>query len=112
MRWPKRGEIWHLDLNPTAGQEQQGSRPVLIASHEDFNRLGLVLVCPITQGGNQSRFAGFAVSLMGAGTKTLGVVMCNQMRTIDIAARRGKFVERTPEAVINEVLAKLQVIID
>jgi mRNA-degrading endonuclease toxin of MazEF toxin-antitoxin module len=43
MRWPKRGEIWMADLNPTAGREQQGLRPTLVVSQEEFNRSGLCL---------------------------------------------------------------------
>lgn len=112
MRWPKRGEIWLADLNPTAGKEQQGLRPVMVLSQQDFNRSGLVLICPITQGGNQARFAGFAISLMGSGTKTQGVVMCNQPRTVDLISRRGKFIELAPEFVIDEALARVRVIVD
>lgn len=96
MRRPKRGEIWQVNLNPTAGGEQQGVRPVLVMSQQDFNRSGLTLICPITQGGNQARYAGFAVSLMGGGIRTQGVVMCNQPRTVDLVARQGKFIELAP----------------
>ena len=112
MRWPKRGEIWQADLNPIAGREQQGVRPVLVMSQQDFNRSGLTLICPITQGGNQARYAGFAVSLMGADIKTQGVVMCNQPRTVDLVSRHGKFIERAPNFLISEALARLQTIVE
>ncbi|MEO6022548.1 MAG: type II toxin-antitoxin system ChpB family toxin [Burkholderiales bacterium] len=112
MRWPKRGEIWLANLNPTSGKEQQGMRPVLVMSQQEFNCSGLTVVCPITQGGNQARYAGFAVSLMGTGTKTQGVVMCNQPRTVGLAARQRKFVESAPEFLINEALARLQTIVE
>ena len=108
MRIPSRGEIWFADLNPTAGKEQQGSRPVLIVSEKEFNRLGLCVVCPITQGGQLSRYAGFAVTLMGTGSSTQGVVMCNQPRTIDVAARGGRFVEDVRDDLLEEVLARLR----
>lgn len=112
MRWPKHGDIWQVDLNPTAGKEQQGIRPVFVVSEEAFNRSGITVICPVTQGGNQARFAGFAVTLMGSGTSTQGVVMSNQVRTIDIAARHGKFIERAPDFVTSDVLAKLQTIVE
>ena len=112
MRTPKRGEIWQIDLDPTAGREQQGIRPVLIVSQQEFNRSGLSLVCPITQGGNQSRFAGFAVTLMGSGAKTQGRVMCNQLRSVDFVSRNGKFIEVVPEVVVSEVLARIQTLIN
>ena len=110
MRIPSRGEIWFVNLNPTAGREQQGQRPVLVVSEKEFNRLGLCLVCPITLGGQHSRFAVFAVSLMGSGTQTQGVVMCNQPRTVDLAARAGRFMEDVGNEVLDEVLARLQAI--
>lgn len=110
MRIPSRGEIWLVNLNPTAGREQQGQRPVLVVSEKAFNRLGLCVVCPITQGGQQSRFAGFAVTLMGSGAQTQGVVMCNQPRTVDLAARAGRFMEDVGNEVLDEVLARLQAI--
>ena len=107
-----RGDIWLVNLNPTAGREQQGLRPVLVVSDAAFNRLGLTVVCPITQGGQQSRFAGFAVTLMGSGTETQGVVMCNQPRTIYMQARQGRFIERVPPSLLNEVVARLQAVFE
>ena len=107
MPAPKRGDVWQVNLNPTAGKEQQGSRPVLIVSQEAFNRSGLCVICPITQGGNQARFAGFAVSLTGTGCMTQGVVMANQPRTVDMAARGGRLVETIPDYIVDDVLAKL-----
>lgn len=107
-----RGDIWLVNLSPTAGREQQGLRPVLVVSDAAFNRLGLTVVCPITQGGQQSRFAGFAVTLMGSGTETQGVVMCNQPRTIDMQARQARFIERVPPSLLNEVMARLQAVFE
>lgn len=112
MRIPGRGEIWHVNLDPAAGKEQQGARPVLVVSEKEFNRMGLALICPITQGGNQARFAGFAVPLMGAGTETQGVVMCNQPRTIDFAARGARFIEDVPDYLADDVMARLQTLLE
>lgn len=112
MRIPERGEIWNLDLNPTAGQEQQGQRPVVVVSPKIFNRAGLVLVCPITQGGCASRFAGFAVSLVNTGIDTQEIVLCNQSRTIDYIVRHAKFVEIMPNYLVEEVLAKMRTLLE
>jgi len=104
----KRGDIWLVGLYPTQGHEQKGRRPVLIVSPEAFNRITKVpVVLPITSGGNFARTAGFAVRLEGAGTKTTGVVRCDQPRALDLGARRGKKLESVPDAIIDEVLAKL-----
>jgi len=104
----KRGEIWLVSLDPTSGHEQKGRRPVLIVSPEAFNRVTkLPIVVPITSGGSFARTAGFAVSLTGAGTKTTGVVRCDQPRVLDLGARGGKKFESVSDAVMDEVLAKL-----
>ena len=112
MRAPDRGEIWHVDLDPTKGTEQRGARFVFIVSPKAFNQGGLTLVCPITQGGTMARYAGFAVTLMGSRTDTQGVVACNHARAIDIRVRHGVFKERVPEAVTADVIARLQTLLD
>ncbi|HCA9946401.1 TPA: type II toxin-antitoxin system PemK/MazF family toxin [Klebsiella variicola subsp. variicola] len=107
-----RGEIWLVSLDPIAGHEQSGKRPVPIVSKASFNKLTrLPVVVPVTSGGNVARTAGFTVSLEEAGTKTTGVIRCDQPRTIDMAARNGKRLERIPDAVVNEVLARLDAIL-
>jgi mRNA-degrading endonuclease toxin of MazEF toxin-antitoxin module len=104
----KRGEIWLVGLDPTQGHEQKGRRPVLIVSPEAFNRVTKVpVVLPITSGGNFARTAGFVVMLEGAGTKTTGIIRCDQPRALDLSARGGKKLESVPEAIVDEVLAKL-----
>ncbi|MCM5554166.1 type II toxin-antitoxin system PemK/MazF family toxin [Pleomorphomonas sp. NRK KF1] len=109
----ERGDIFLVSLDPTAGHEQQGTRPVLIVSPGAFNRVTRVpVVLPITSGGNFARTAGFAVSLMGAGTQTTGVVRCDQPRALDIGARRGRKLESVPEAIMDEVLARLATILE
>lgn len=108
-----RGDIVRLNLNPTAGLEQQGDfRPALIISPAAFNVSGLVLIAPITQGGDFARYAGFAVPLSGSGTETQGVVLCNQIRTVDLEARGAKRVEAVPDVVMDDVLARIQVLIE
>ena len=109
----KRGEIWLVSLDPTSGHEQTGSRPVLIASPEAFNRITkLPIVLPITSGGAFARTAGFAVPLTGAGTKTAGVVRCDQPRALDLAARGGRKLESIPDAVMDELLARISPIFE
>jgi len=109
----KRGEIWMVPLDPTQGHEQKGRRPVLVVSPEAFNRITKVpVVVPITRGGNFARTAGFAVTLDGAGTTTSGIVRCDQPRALDLSARGGKKVESVPEAIVDDVLAKLVTIFE
>lgn len=109
----ERGDVYLVSLDPTSGHEQRGTRPVLIVSPGAFNRLTKTpVVLPITTGGNFARTAGFAVSLMGAGTETAGVVRCDQPRALDIGARRGRKLESVPASVMDDVLAKLAVLLE
>lgn len=104
----ERGDIYLVSLDPTAGHEQQGTRPVLVVSPAAFNRLTKTpVVLPITTGGSFARTAGFAVPLAGAGTKTTGVIRCDQPRALDLGARNGHKLESAPAAIVDEVLAKL-----
>jgi mRNA-degrading endonuclease toxin of MazEF toxin-antitoxin module len=104
----KRGEIWLVALDPTQGHEQKGRRPVLIVSPKAFNQVTKVpVVLPITSGGSFVRMAGFSVPLTGAGTKTTGVVRCDQPRALDLRARGGKKLESVPNAIMDEVLGRL-----
>jgi len=104
----ERGVIYIVSLDPASGHEQQGTRPVLVVSPTAFNRLTRTpVVLPITSGGNFARTAGFAVSLMGVGTQTTGVVRCDQPRALDFASRGARKVESVPQWVLDEVLAKV-----
>ncbi|AXK40302.1 type II toxin-antitoxin system ChpB family toxin [Crenobacter cavernae] len=107
-----RGDIVRVCLNPIAGREMEGDyRPALVLSKAAFNRLGVALVAPITQGGNYARVAGFAVSLAGSGTETQGVVVLSAVRMLDLEARRAAKVETVPDFVTQDALAKLEAII-
>jgi len=104
----KRGDIYIANLDPSMGREQQGTRPVLIVSPAPFNTFtGCPVVLPITTGGRFARNAGFTVSLDGAGTRTTGVVRCDQPRIVDLSARNARKLESVPQEIVDEVLAKL-----
>jgi mRNA interferase ChpB len=108
-----RGDIVRACLNPTAGNEMQGDfRPCLVLSPKAFNKLGLTLIAPITQGGNFARFQGFSVSLMGTGTETQGVILVNGVRSVDLKVRKAKKVESLDSEIVVEALAILSAILD
>jgi mRNA interferase ChpB len=105
----RRGDIYRVDPDPTQGREQRGHRPVVVVSPDDFNRAtGLPVIVPITNGGDSARRIGFAVPL--SGTKTTGVVRCDQPRVIDLNIRNGCRVESLPASILAEVLAKTSTI--
>lgn len=104
---PKRGDIIWTDFDPSAGHEQAHKRPAIVLSPEPFNaQIQLALVAPIT---SRVRGHGFEVALEG--TKTEGVILCQQVKTIDYDYRGVEFIEKAPDTVTTEVLAKVRVLV-
>ena len=102
----KRGDISLVSLDPTAGHEQSGSRPVLVVSPAEFNEATkLPVILPITNGGELARRLGFAVPVTGI--KTTGGVRCDPPRVIDLATRHARQVDTLPAPIMEEVLAKV-----
>jgi mRNA interferase ChpB len=102
----RRGDIYLVSLDPIAGHEQSGSRPVLIVSPVEFNEATkLPVVLPITNGGDFARRLGFAIPITGI--KTTGVIRCDQPRVLDLAARHARKVDTLPEAIMDEVIARV-----
>ena len=101
-----RGDIYLVSLDPTAGHDQRGSRPVLVVSPKAFNQASQIpIVLPITSGGDFAKRLGFAVQI--SGIRTEGVIRCDQPRALDLSARKGRRVDQLPEPLMNEVLAKV-----
>lgn len=107
-----RGDIVSVPLDPALGHEQQGTRPALVLTTKEFNRLGDVLVAPITQGGDFARYAGFAVTLSGTGCRTNGVALINKVRMLDLVARKARRIERAPQEVIDDAIARLMTLFE
>jgi mRNA interferase ChpB len=107
-----RGDVVNVPLDPAMGHEQKGTRPALVLTSKVFNQLGDVLVAPITQGGDYSRYAGFAVSLTGTGCKTQGVALINKIRMLDLSARNARKIERVPQVVMEEAIGRLMALLD
>ena len=102
----KRGDIYAVTLDPTAGREQQGHRPVVVISPDAFNAATkLPIVLPITNGGNFARKIGFGVVL--SGIATTGIVRCDQPRVLDLIDRGARKIESLPQDILDEVLAKV-----
>ena len=108
----ERGDVVSVPLDPVVGHEQRGTRPALVLTTKDFNKLGDVLVAPITQGGDFARHAGFAVTLTGTGCKTQGVALVNKIRMMDLGARGAKRIVRVPPVVVEDALARIAGLLD
>ena len=113
MRGFERGDIVRVNLEPVADHEMRGdARPALVLTTSEFNRLGDVLVAPITPGEDYARFAGFAVTLSGTGCKTEGVALINKIRVMNLTVRGAKKIERVPQEVIDDALSRLTTLLD
>ena len=101
---PNRGDIVYLDFNPTKGHEQRGYRPALIISPAAYSeKSSLALFCPIT---SQQKGYPFEV-LLPEDLQTHGVILVDQIRSLDWRVRQIKFVETVSLEVIAEVQAKI-----
>jgi mRNA interferase MazF len=104
---PERGDIVKLQFDPQSGSEQSGYRPAMVISPSDYNRISkLILVCPIT---NRKKGWPFEVELEPT-MQTTGVVLVDQVKSIDCTTRGAKFVETAPAEVVIEVLARLETV--
>lgn len=103
---PNRGDIIWIDFDPAVGHEQAHKRPALVLSPELFNRLiKLVFLAPIT-----SKVKGLPFEVALKDTKTEGVVLCHQVRTMDYIARGIEYIEKAPKGVVLEALSKVAVL--
>ena len=101
---PKKGDYVILTFDPQSGHEQKGRRPALVVSNTLFNRhTGLAIVCPIT---SAFRNIPFHVEISNASSVS-GYIMAEQVKSVDYASRRAKFVEKAPLPVLDEVLGIL-----
>lgn len=70
-----------------------------------------VIVAAISNGAGFNRKYGLVVPLIGTGLQTTGVIICDQLRTMDVRAREATFIETAPQYVVDEVLGKLAAIL-
>ena len=106
---PKRGDVVRLTLTPQVGHEQAGRRPVLVLSPEGYNKkVGLALFCPLT---NQSKGYPFEV-LVPSDLPVSGVVLADQVKSLDWRGRRAEWICTLPTKLVAEVIQKLRVLLE
>lgn len=109
---PQRGDIVYLEFDPASGREMKGPHFGLVLSGKVFNQQGLAMICPISQGAAAAaRTYGTIVTLMGAGTDTLGAVHCHQLKSLDWRARKVRLKEKLPQTILDEVLSRVEAIL-
>jgi mRNA interferase MazF len=105
---PERGDVVCLDFDPQAGHEQAKRRPAVVLSPAAYNgRTSLALCCPVT---SQVKGYPFEVALP-AGGKVQGVVLADQVRSLDWRARRAAYLDALPAAALAQVLARARALL-
>jgi|ERR1035437_1258331 mRNA interferase MazF len=104
---PDRGDIVWLQFNPQSGHEQAGKRPALTLSPKAYNqKVGLAIFCPIT---NQEKSYPFEVKVRDS--KISGVILADQVKSLDWRKREAEFIVKVPLIVMNETVELLKTLI-
>ncbi|HHT9114349.1 MAG: endoribonuclease MazF [Planctomycetes bacterium] len=101
---PQRGDVVWITLNPQSGHEQAGRRPAVVLSPGIYNeKVELAILCPVT---NQIKGYPFEV-LMPDGLPVSGVILADQIKSLDWRVRDAEWICTLPPRVVVEVLQKL-----
>jgi mRNA interferase MazF len=101
---PRKGELITLTFDPQSGHEQRGRRPALVVSNDLFNKhTGLCIACPITSAVREHPFH----VPVPAGESVAGVVMVEQVKSIDYRSRKARRLGKAPTETLDEVLSIL-----
>jgi mRNA interferase MazF len=100
---PERGDLVWIILSPQAGHEQAGRRPAVVLSPAAYNgKVGLAVLCPVTA---QVKGYPFEVLIPG-GLAVSGVILADQVKSLDWRAREAELACRLPAETVQEVLQK------
>ncbi len=101
---PRRGDVVWITFNPQAGHEQTGHRPAVVLSPEAYNsKTGLAILCPVTSQVKSYPFE----ALPAPGLPVAGVILSDQVKSLDWRARNAELICVLPDETISEVLQKL-----
>lgn len=105
---PERGDVVWLTFDPQAGHEQAGRRPAVVISPGRYNeRVGLAIFCPVT-----SRTKGYPFEVqLPTGLGVEGVVLSDQVKSLDWRARTASFACKLPPDTIGEIMNKLATLV-
>ena len=106
---PDRGDLVWLEFTPQAGSEQRGRRPALVLSPKIYNeKVGLALFCPVT-----SKIKGYPFEVeLPDGTAVSGVVLSDQLKSLDWRSRKVKFIERASLDIMAMVTARVLTLLE
>ncbi|WP_342636732.1 endoribonuclease MazF [Ancylobacter aquaticus] len=102
---PEAGDIVWLQFSPQAGHEQAGHRPAVVLSPTSYNRLGLMLCCPLT---TKRKGYPFEVPIED---ERQGAVLADQVKSLDWRVRAASFKGRISDSELAQVRAKARSLI-
>ena len=106
---PERGDAVWLNFDPGSGHEQAGHRPAVVISPKSYNqKVGLALFCPVT---SQVKQYPFEVQIP-KGSKLKGVILSDQIKSLDWRSRKATRLAKLPAAVLEETLARIFALLD
>jgi len=104
---PDAGDLVWLEFDPQSGHEQKGRRPGLVLSPASYNgKVGLMLCCPIT-----SQSKGYPFEVKVETDQIIGVVLADQIKSLDWRARGATLAGSVSEAVLAETQGKLKTLL-
>ena len=102
---PEAGDIVWLQFTAQAGHEQTGHRPAVVLSPASYNRIGLLLCCPMT-----TRIKGYPFEVVIAGS-TESAVLADQVKSLDWRARNAQHKGRVSADELSQVRGKAAALI-
>jgi mRNA interferase MazF len=107
MYVPDRGDVVWLQFDPQSGHEQAGRRPALTLSPKAYNeKVGLAIFCPVT-----SYEKGYPFEVRINEQKIKGVILADQVKSLDWKMREAEFIVKAPLSVTNEVIELLSTLV-
>lgn len=105
---PQRGDLVWIDFDPQKGREQRGRRPALVLSPQEYNvKSALAWFCPVT-----SKVKGYPFEVpLPEGQKIQGVILTDQVRSLDYKGRRAEFIARVDNEICQAALARARTLL-
>lgn len=102
---PEAGDVIWLHFSPQAGHEQAGHRPAVVLSPASYNRIGLLLCCPVT-----TKLKGYPFEVRLAGSKPIAA-LADQVKSVDWRARQARMKGRVSDQELVEIRGKARALI-
>jgi mRNA interferase MazF len=104
---PQQGDFVSLNFDPQSGHEQAGRRPALVLSPSIYNqRSGMAIVCPVT-----NTVRGYPFEVATSGNRVSGVILTDQIKSVDWRARKATFIARCPKDALDQAQAKIRALL-